>query len=192
MLEFVRARGFATLVDPELRVVQVPLLIDDEGERALLHLSRANAMRMPTRAVVVVGGADGYISPDWYGSAEQVPTWNYESVELSGTLTPTDESTLLSMLERLSSIHEGRLVGKEPWTMAKLSATKQAALIKGIVGATLAIEAIRGTRKLSQNKSRAEREAVIGALAKSQSERDRELAARMSQVREVLGRPRQV
>ena len=33
---------------------------------------------------LIVEGPEGYISPDWYGVADQVPTWNYVAVHLVG------------------------------------------------------------------------------------------------------------
>lgn len=48
------------------------------------------------------------------------------------------------------------------------------------VGATLSIESIRGTQKLSQNKSRQEIDSVIAALKSSQSPLDHALADRLS------------
>ena len=31
-----------------------------------------------------VNGADAYVSPDWYVSPDQVPTWLYQAVHLTG------------------------------------------------------------------------------------------------------------
>lgn len=180
MLAFVAERAFATLaasIEGALAIAQAPLIVD--GDRALLHLSRANpiARALPVAAVAVVSGPDAYVSPDWYAEPDQVPTWNYVSVELRGTLAPTDEPALREILARQSAAFEGRLVDKRPWTMAKLAPETLAAKLKGIVGATLALESIRGTRKVSQNKAPADREGVRAALAASPREGDRAIAA---------------
>lgn len=81
MLAFVGMRSFATLVDSSLRVAQAPLFVDSDGS-IYMHLSRGNpiAQSMPARVVGVVHGDDAYVTPDWYESADQVPTWIYESV----------------------------------------------------------------------------------------------------------------
>lgn len=190
MLAFVRTRSFATLVDASLRVAQVPVIVDEHANRLLLHLSRGNpiARAMPMRVVAVIGGADGYVSPDWYTRPDQVPTWNYESVEIVGTLAPTDDALLRDILAKLSEEHEARIPGKPPWTMNKLSDATRDKLIRGIIGATLSIETLRGTQKLSQNKPDEDLDGVIAALERSQSPQDRDLAARMTLVNRRPGK----
>lgn len=181
-LAFIAERAFATLVavhEGAVRIAQAPVLVD--GERLLLHLSRANvlARALPLRVTAVVHGPDAYVSPDWYASEQQVPTWNYVSVELEGELAATDEATLRAILERQSAAFEARLAGKPPWTMAKLTEATLVAKLKGIVGATLSIDALRGTRKLSQNKAAEDVAGVIAALSSSGHADDRALAAWM-------------
>ncbi len=184
MLAFIQHRSFATLVDASLHVAQVPVIVDEPANRLLLHLSRGNpiAHALPTRVVAVVSGVDGYISPDWYSKADQVPTWDYESVEVAGTLTEADDTLLMDMLAKLSEEHEARITDKSPWTMSKLSEPTLGKLVKGIVGATLTVESIRGTQKLSQNKSDEDVDGVIAALKRSRLPLDHDLAERMTVV----------
>jgi len=181
-LAFVTARAFATVcatIDGALVAAQVPVLVDDDGERLLLHLSRANplARALPQRVLVVVSGPDAYVSPDWYAEPHQVPTWNYVSVEIGGELVATDEAMLVEILRRQSAVFESRLADKVPWTLDKLPPSTLAAKLKGIIGATLRIESIRATRKLSQNKTAGDRAGVAEALAGSGREADREIAS---------------
>ncbi|HEY5946871.1 MAG TPA: FMN-binding negative transcriptional regulator [Kofleriaceae bacterium] len=182
MLAFVGERAFATIaatLDGALVFAQAPVVVD--GRRLLLHLSRANrlAKALPQRVSVIVSGPDTYVSPDWYGELDQVPTWSYVSVELDGQLVATDEAMLLDILRRQSATFEGRLAGKRPWTPDKMTPSVLAAKLKGIVGATLSIDALRGTRKLSQNKSESARAGVVQVLADSPREADRTIAALM-------------
>lgn len=182
MRAFVAEHAFGTIVtvvEGRLVAAQAPLIVD--GERFLLHLSRANAIAraLPLAGLAVVTGPNAYVSPDWYAEADQVPTWNYESVEIEGELTATDEVTLRDLLVRESAVFEGRIAHKRPWTLDKLRPETLAAKLKGIVGVALAPRVLRGTRKLSQNKSPADRTNVIAALMASEREADRELAARM-------------
>jgi transcriptional regulator len=179
MLAFVGERTFATIaatVDGTLAFAQAPVIVD--GDRMLLHLSRANriAKQLPLRASLIVSGPDTYVSPDWYGEPDQVPTWSYVSVELDGELVATDETQLLDILRRQSAVFEGRITGKRPWTLDKMTPAVLAAKLKGIVGVSFAIEAIRGTRKLSQNKNESDRAAVARVLADSPREADRTIA----------------
>jgi transcriptional regulator len=186
LLAFVAEHAFATLVasiDGRLVAAQAPVIVD--GDRFLLHLSRANAIAkaLPVAALAIVTGPNAYVSPDWYRAGDQVPTWNYESVEIDGDLTATDDETLRDILVRESALFEGRLAGKRPWTIDKLAPATLAAKLKGIVGVTLAPRALRGTQKLSQNKSAEDRAGVIDALGASPRDGDRAVAARMSTAR---------
>ena len=180
---FVAEHAFATItavIDGRLVAAQAPMIVD--GERFLLHLSRANplARALPIAdALAIVSGPNAYVSPDWYRDADQVPTWNYESVEIAGALAATDEVQLREILVRESAVFEGRIANKPPWTIDKLQPATLAAKLKGIVGITLAPHELRGTRKLSQNKSEADRAGVIEALAASPHAADRAVAARM-------------
>jgi transcriptional regulator len=79
---------------------QVPVVIRelDFGEVALdFHLSRGNALAphlvQGFRAVALATGPDAYVSPDWYGSDDQVPTWNYVSAEAEGSVAPLDATS---------------------------------------------------------------------------------------------------
>lgn len=176
---FITERAFATVcatVEGVLVVAQVPVLVD--GERLLLHLSRGNplSLALPQRVHVVVSGADAYVSPDWYSDPHQVPTWNYVSVEVAGILEATDDAGLLEILRKQSAAYEARIVGKAPWTVEKLPPAVLAAKLRGIIGATLAIESIRGTRKLSQNKGEADRAGVAAGLDAMERPEDREIA----------------
>lgn len=56
-------------------------------------------------------------------------------------------------------------------------------LTRGIVGAALSIESIRGTQKLSQNKSDEDLDGVIAGLERSPSPHGRDVAARIARVR---------
>lgn len=184
MLAFIQRRSFATLVDAALRVTQVPIIVDEPNNRLLIHISRGNpvARALPTRVVAIISGADGYVSPDWYTKPDQVPTWDYESVEVTGILAQAEDALLMDMLARLSEEHEARIPDKPPWKMNKLSGPTLAKLLKGIVGATLSIESVRGTQKLSQNKSSEDIAGVIAGLKRSLSPSNQGLAERMARV----------
>ena len=150
-----------------LRVAHTPILWSG-ADRVQFHLSRANALarNLDARpALVVVNGPDAYISARWFAEAEQVSSWNYSAIELDGTPVRLGEAALEDFLVRLTALHEGRVTGGVPWTMDKLSPAKKAALLRGIVGFEMRIEAQRGTAKLSQNKSAADRALLADGLA---------------------------
>lgn len=93
-LAFARARGFGILAlngKAGPMAAHVPFLLSDDGGSLELHLARSNPIAragLPAPAVLMVSGTDGYISPDWYGLPDQVPTWNDLAVHLRGWLKP--------------------------------------------------------------------------------------------------------
>jgi transcriptional regulator len=158
-LDFARMRGFGTLClstdggAPHLS--HIPFLLNDNGGTADLHLTRSNpiarACREPRKVTLAVTGPDGYISPDWYGLDDQVPTWNYVAVHLIGTLHPLREDRLEPMLAAQSEAFE-TFLPKTPWTMDKMSDDLKSRFFRMILPFELQIEEVQSTFKLNQNK----------------------------------------
>jgi transcriptional regulator len=157
MRELVSALGFGALFasTPDgPRVAQVPVVW--LGDDMLgLHLARGNGIVRHldgATGLFVAQGPDGYISPDWYGlDANQVPTWNYVSVELEGTMRRMEHDALVAQIDQLSAEQEAKL-DKTPWTRAKMDSALFDKMTSAIVGFRLEITAWRGTLKLGQNK----------------------------------------
>jgi len=165
MLGFVADIAFATIAAEGPVVAHAPVLVAGP-DRLLFHVSRGNRAKLEgRRAIVSVLGPEGYISPDWYGVDDQVPTWNYLAVEAEGPLRQLDEAELTELLDGLSAAHEARLAPKPAWTRAKMSPGRFDSMLKAIVGYELAIEELRGTRKFGQNKDAAQRRAAAAGLA---------------------------
>lgn len=165
---------FCTLAAaPEGRplVAHAPVVVRqlESGLALDFHLSRGNALARHApggfRAVAVSLAADAYVSPDWYASEDQVPTWNYVSVEAEGPVAMLDETGLIALLDALSAQEEGRLLPKRPWTRAKMSPGAFEKMLRGIVAFRMTVERLEGVTKLSQNKDAADRAGVIAALA---------------------------
>lgn len=178
---FVAEKSFATLIVGTAGgpcIAQVPVVWMGDAVMGL-HLSRANAL-VPlldgTRCLLVVQGPDGYISPDWYGIDDQVPTWNYVSAELEGVAHVTDDLGLMAIVDALSGEQERRLLPKAPWTRAKMSDGLFEKMCKSIIGFRIEVDTVRGTRKLGQNKAEPVR---LAASAGVEASGGTELAALM-------------
>ena len=167
-LAFARERGFGllTLAGPEGPLAShIPFVVSEDGARVEAHVVRSNPVRRaledgPLPALLAVSGPDGYVSPDWYGMADQVPTWNYVAAHLRGTLRLADPAGLRAHLARLSAEFERRLAPKPAWTLDKMSPEALARLERMILPVEMSVEATDGTWKFSQNKTR---EAMRGA-----------------------------
>lgn len=173
LLARLAAHSFVTLAaapDGRPRVAHAPVVARRlAGGLALdFHLSRGNALApflaAGFRGVVVSLEAEAYVSPDWYESADQVPTWNYVTVEAEGPIVALDDAGLVTLLDDLSAQEEARLAPKPSWTRHKMSPGRFETMARAIVGARLSVERLEGVTKLSQNKSEADQAGVVAAL----------------------------
>lgn len=144
----------------------VPFLIE-EG-RVWLHLVRSNPiarlLTAPMAAGIAVSGPDSYVSPDWYGVADQVPTWNYVAVHLRGTLARRPDEEMRDLLDRQSALFETRLHPKRPWTTGKMTPDVRDRMMRAILPCALDILEVDGTWKLNQNKEEAARLRAAGEV----------------------------
>jgi transcriptional regulator len=119
------------------------------------------------QALAIVHGPQAYISPTWYESKARhgrvVPTWNYETVHLTGTVTfHRDSEWLRALVTRLTRLHED---GREhPWAVSDAPPDYINGQLRAIVGVELTITAIEAKQKLSQNRSELDREGVVAGL----------------------------
>lgn len=137
------------------RVAHLPFVFLDD-DRIGFHIARGNALTKHldgAEGLFVVNGPDGYISPDWYGTDDQVPTWNYVALELQGPLRKMDEAELTAQIDALSENQEARLVPKPVWTRNKMTDGYFDKLLRGIFGFEMTVTAWRSTAKLGQNKT---------------------------------------
>jgi len=171
-LAFARARGFGILAlngteTPMLS--HVPFLLNAAGDLAELHLVRSNpivrALGTSMPATIAVSGGDSYVSPDWYEVADQVPTWNYVAVHLTGILERRPQEELRALLDRQSAFYEDRLLPKPPWTTGKMTPEALDKMMRLIVPFRLRVTAVDGTWKLSQNKPDAVRHRAAQQMA---------------------------
>jgi transcriptional regulator len=169
MAALVREIGFGLIVVQTaegLRSVHVPILLD--GDRLRFHVSRHNAVHAALadgcEALAVVDGPHAYISPDWYGLDDRVPTWNYVAVELEGRVRPLAPDALTRLVEALSDEHERRLKPKPVWTRDRMSPGRFEGLLKAIAGFEMEIAGWRGTAKIDQDKPAEVRSRIAEAL----------------------------
>ncbi len=170
-LAFARQRGFGILsvngADGPI-AAHIPFVLSPDGKHANGHLVRSNpiarALGAPLPALLAVSGPDGYISPDWYGLPDQVPTWNYVAVHLRGVLELLPQDALRPHLETLSAEFEARLLPKTPWKAAKMTPDVLDRMMRQIMPVRMRVNSVDGTWKLGQNKPDAARLGAAEAL----------------------------
>ena len=174
-LAFVGSRGFGmlTLAGPHGPLAShIPFVVSAEGAAVNAHIVRSTPIRKaledgPVAALLVVSGPDGYVSPDWYGAEDQVPTWNYVAVHLRGVLTVALRQGLRAHLDDLSASFEERLADKIPWTTAKMTPETLVKFVAMIVPITLSVARVDGAWKHSQNKPEDVRLRAADGVARS-------------------------
>ena len=163
---------------------------DDGTPQALFHVARHNPLVKladgTSSWLLAVTDADAYASPDWYVSSDQVPTWLYQAVHLTGVVRPLSDDELALQIDTLSAKFENRLAPKKPWTSAKMTAARLEALKKGIVGFSMRIEDVEGSFKLNQHKSDVDYAAIASALAQQSDAAARAIAGQMVALRPQL------
>jgi transcriptional regulator len=192
-LAFAQARGFATVCafDGNKPIASLlPFYLDyaDDGTaRAAFHVARHNPLvRLAGGAsswLLPVSGADAYVSADWYVSPDQVPTWLYQAVHLTGKVRQLSDDELAVQIDTLSAKFENWLAPKKPWTTSKMTAGRLEALKKAIVGLVMTVEDVEGSFKLNQHKSEADYAAVAGALASQPEAGSQQIAQLMREAR---------
>ena len=180
-----RLANLITATAEGLVATPLPLfLAPEEGPHGTLygHLARANPqwkLRPTGDAMALFTGPDAYVSPSWYASKREhgkvVPTWNYVAVHAYGPAEFfEDPDRLLEVVTRLTNLHEQSRA--EPWAVTDAPASFVRAQLKGIVGLRLPIARVEGKRKMSQNRSAADRAGVAAGLAASDRASERAAA----------------
>jgi transcriptional regulator len=168
----VREFPFATLLTatPDgIFATQTPILFERDGDDSVMvgHLARNNphagALQPGQNVLALFQGPHAYISAGWYVDLPTVPTWNYVSAQLRGTLEPLDdEASLLRILERTTEIVERDEAQR--WTMDQAPEGRVAFLLPMIRGFRIRVRRIDGVTKLSQMHPQSDRLRVMDQL----------------------------
>lgn len=195
-LDFAQTRGFGLACawdggKPVAASLPFCLSSSDDGSPQLaFHVARGNPLARLADGrsswLFAVTGADAYVSADWYVSPDQVPTWLYQAVHLTGPVRVMSEAEIGSQLDALSAKFESWLAPKPPWMSAKVTAGRMEALKKAIVGLVMNVEQIEGSFKLNQHKSDADHVAVASALMQRHDEAAQTIGKQMVALRPQL------
>jgi transcriptional regulator len=195
-LAFAEARGFGTVCawdggKPVASSLPFYLAYADDGTpQAAFHVARNNPLTRladgKSRWLLAVTGADAYVSADWYASPDQVPTWLYQAVHLTGPVRMLSDHELGPHLDALSAKFEGRLAPKPPWTLSKMTAGRLDAMQKAIVGLVMSVDEVEGSFKLNQHNSDVDHVAVASALTLRDDEAAQTIAGQMVALRPQL------
>jgi transcriptional regulator len=189
ILETIRELGAAELItfgSNGIEASYLPLLINDEATVIRGHFARANQQwkhvdpNVP--ALACWRGPDTYISPSLYPTKQEhgkvVPTWNFITIQIRGTVVIHDDPQWVEELVRsLTTVHEAG--SAQPWSVDDAPRGYIDSMIAAIVGVEVLVTSIEAKWKLSQNKTPAEIEGVIDGLRTSDARGAKAIAAEM-------------
>lgn len=186
--QLIGRHGFGVLVSPGAEAGALPLVThvpmrlwcNQAGEDVLIgHVARANPHWREwdgkRESLAIFSGDHAYVSPRWYATVGEVPTWNYEAVHVSGPVSPvTGHARLREIL--VATVEPLEQGADAPWTLEHAAHLERQ--LDAIVGFELRVRTLRHKAKFSQNRSTADRRGVIEALAGG-NETERAVAERM-------------
>ncbi|MCP8939815.1 FMN-binding negative transcriptional regulator [Alsobacter sp. SYSU M60028] len=152
----------------------IPFVLDADGPGPGVlrgHVARANPQWRDCvggcPALVVFQGPEHYVTPSWYATKAEtgkvVPTWNYAMAQARGTARAIEDPAWLhAQIRALTGQMEGSRAA--PWAVDDAPADFLAGQVKGIVGIEIALEALDGKWKVSQNRPEADRAGVVAGL----------------------------
>lgn len=187
LVAFMRQYSFATIVTHDGAVphaTHMPVVLrENEGPHGTFvsHMARGNPQwrhfENGQEVLVIFTGPHTYVSPAWYATSPQVPTWNYTAVHAYGVpCIVSDHARFAAMLRELVEFYEAPRANRWPGELPDDFRDK---LMMGIVGVEIEITRIEGKFKLSQNRSEEDRAGVIAALSASTEQTEREVAEMM-------------
>lgn len=146
-----------------------PTLLDEDADGIVLltHFGRPDeklhGVGSGREMLVIVQGAHGYVSPSWYSDPDDmVPTWNHVTAHLYGVPEVLSEDENLRVLEKLVDHFEDGMPGARSLRINPQTARR---LAKGTVGLRLRVTRIEARKKLSQNRTDVDRDAIIDHLS---------------------------
>lgn len=147
-----------------------PMLFEPGRARASLigHLARPNPhwrrLADGQGVLAIFRGPDAYVTPSTYAVEPDVPTWNYSAVHVHGRWERIDDGPATREVLDLS-VAAYEAVRGSGWDMTEIPASLVEALQRGVVAFRLHVDRIEAAQKLSQDKCRADVDALVSALA---------------------------
>lgn len=189
-LDLAARRGFGMLTAFDgIRPIgsHVPFVLRDGVVQA--HVTKANplaALADGRDFLLAVTGPDTYISNDWYALPDNVSTWLYEAVHLTGPARRQELAGNRAHGDALLAAAEARVAPKPPWGLATMEPGKREAMLAHIVTIEIEVTRVEGQRKHNQLKPDADHLAIIRMLESRGEPNGLAIAARMRAARPQL------
>lgn len=169
--QLIEKHNFVTLIshsDGDLLVSHIPIMLNrNEGQYGSLsgHLAKVNPhlkmLDTGKEALCIFQGPHAYISPTWYKTKPNVPTWNYAIVHVYGTLQRVSDVQLSDDLCEMIKYYDPVLLEAQKNILPDEYKEK---LIAHIVGFKMEISKIEMRFKLGQNRALEDKEGMLAGL----------------------------
>jgi transcriptional regulator len=191
VLAYMRAHPFALICGSDEKgkpvATQVPFLFEQREDKLFLqgHFMKkqdhTNAFLKNPNALVVFSGAHTYVSASWYENKQIASTWNYQSVQASGTLRFQDAGFLHRLLTRLTETFEAP---GSPSLVQHMDPAYVQQMMQAIIGFEMEVLSIRHVFKLSQNRDKQSKTNIIAKLSELDADA-REVAGTMNEKNKI-------
>lgn len=187
VIQFMQRFSFATIITAKNNypiATHLPFLVQKKEDKIILksHFALANSQWKEIEndeVLVIFSEPHAYISASNYDTKENVPTWNYISVHAYG------KSKVMNDLTRTFDILEATINYFDKSYQAQwesLPLAYKTKMAKGIVAFEVVVSDLQAKKKLSQNRSEAEKEKIISQLSQSDDSNENRIAEYMKQL----------
>ncbi len=192
IIAFMKRFSFATIVtakDNTAIATHLPFLVSAEGDDIVLvsHFAKANEQWKDIEdhnILVIFTEPHAYISPTHYDKELNVPTWNYIAIHAYGKgRLITESENVFRVLENTIDNYETSY--KQQWNGFPLDYKLK--LLNGIVAFEIIVKDLQSKKKLSQNRTKTEKQKIIDALSKSNDTNEQVIADYMKSEQRIVG-----
>jgi len=177
--DFIEKFPFATLMSQEpFSGSHLPIKTDPSKTRLLTHVAAKNdlaQLKDGANVLAIFQGPHAYVSPKHYTREQSVPTWNYIAVHVLGRVIYSDPSRSEQILMDLVDFMEPDY--RRKWQ--NMPSDYKAGLLNQMRPLEIEIITVEMTRKLSQNKSKGDRQKISDYLLSTNDTNAHELAMEM-------------
>lgn len=174
--KLIEQNGFATLLsfpdNAPVFINHLPIIFSSTPgyEKIIIgHMAKRNPQWMHFKknpnATLIIQGPHTYITPTWYKSGRDVPTWNYAVAHLHGKIQLVENFTdQVEILKQLTKFYEAP--SPSPWEFElPEDLLDESALTSAIISFQFHTEKIEAKFKLSQNRPAEDRQGVMDGLS---------------------------
>lgn len=162
--------SFSESCKPFINHLPVVFNSNELEEKILIgHMSKHNPQwshfKTNSECTMIINGASTYITPEWYKSGRDVPTWNYAVVHLYGKMELVESfKEQIEILKKQTAFFEKKQL--RPWAFSLPDdLVDESALTSAIVSFRFHIEKVEAKFKLSQNRSKEDQLGIIAGLS---------------------------